>query len=153
MSITHSVLVDVDNLGIETANSKSICNGITYTGLIALRKMNPPITTIAGRNVGTILNFNLYHYSDYTMRRKAETLKYNKNNLGLTKKQLYARTTKISSGSYFYSAQDLLNYNRSKPECNIINIKHVPPTNSGIHDTTFQGGYYYDPNIPYLPSL
>lgn len=154
MSITHSVLVDVDNDGVETANSKSICNGITYTGLIALRRMNPPIITTNGRSRGTTpnLEFTKYSYADYTMRRKAETLQYNKNKLGLTKGQLYSRTVKITSGSYFYSSQDLLNYKKNNQDCININTTIFPPTKSGVHDYKFPG-YYYNPDIPYFPSL
>jgi len=143
-NITHSILVN--NLGVINASC------IDYAGLALLRTMNPPIITRDGRNKGTILNFNTTSLDSYRMRRKAETLQYTKNKSPLSKKQQFAQISKTNSGSYYYSNNDLLQQLENNLICPNLDLMIKPPTNSGIHDSK-SSGYYYDVNVPYLPSL
>ena len=143
-NITHSVLVD--NLG----NFINV-SCADYTGLLLLRTMNPPITTRDGRNTGVVLNLNKISLDSFTMRRKAETLQYRKNQTHLSKKQQFANISKINSGSY-YSSKDVLERLKNNLECSNLDLILKPPTNSGIHDYK-SSGYYYDAKIPYIPNF
>jgi len=144
-----------------------------FQGLIQLRTIgsnpnNPiqPITTLVGRTQGNQIPFNIGLGSDYEslkMRRKAETLKFrNSNNnpgVTLTTKELYSHMVKFG-GAYHFSKtrlKQLLKENNGTLPCNIgVNngnpIVITSPSNSGIHDSTFEG-YYLNPYVAYYPSL
>jgi protein associated with RNAse G/E len=155
------------------ATNPACVSNPAFKSLIQLRTIgsnpnNPitPITTLVGREQGNNIQFNVGLGSDYEslkMRRKAETLKYRNspNNPGiiLTTKTLFANIVK-NGGAYHFSKarlKQLLKDNNGKLPCDIgINNGYpfviTPPTNSGIHDSTFEG-YYLNPYIPYYPSL
>jgi hypothetical protein len=144
-----------------------------YQALIQLRTIGSntgdpiePITSLEGRLRGTQIPFNVGLGSDYEslkMRRKAETLKFRNsaNNPGivLSTKELYASVMKNGGPSRFSKAKlaQVLKANNGKLPCDIgINngnpIVITPPSNSGIHDSTFEG-YYLNPYVAYYPSL
>lgn len=153
-------------------NPKCILNP-AFQSLIQLRTVgsnqtnpNIPITTLVGRTQGIQIVFNVGLGSDYEslkMRRKAETLKFRNspNNPGmiLTNKDLFANIVKYGGAYHFSKARlkQLLKDNNGKLPCDIgINNGYpfviTPPTNSGIHDSTFEG-YYLNPYVNYYPSL
>ena len=144
-----------------------------FQKLIQLRTVgsnpnNPitPITTLIGRTQGNQIPFNIGLGSDYEslkMRRKAETLKFRNspNNPGitLTTKKLFANIVK-NGGAYHFSKarmKQLLNENNGTLPC-VIGVNNgapiviTPPTNSGVHDSNFEG-YYLNPYVAYYPSL
>ena len=100
--ITHTVLVD--NEGTIDASCNLIVNNPT-ANLLALRTMNQAsqIISLNGRLIGQRLDLSKFSFNDYQMRRKAETLQYRKNQIGLSKKQQFAQISKTRSGSYYYS--------------------------------------------------
>ena len=105
-----------------------------------IRSPGVPITDIEGRTIGNNVSFMQFTYSDYTMRRKAEVLKYRK---GDTTSNKYAYLTKNS----YYSRSALKKFIDNKTtDCN--------PTScacSGIKGSDTL--YYLDPTVPYYPSI
>jgi len=155
------------------AMNASCVSNPAFQPLIQLRTIGsnpnnpiPPVTTLFGRGQGAQISFNVGLGSDYEslkMRRKAETLKYrNSNNnpgVTLTTKELFKNIVKYGGAYNFSKARlnQLLKDNNGTLPCNIgINngnpITITPPTNSGIHDPSFEG-YYLNPYVPYYPSL
>jgi hypothetical protein len=151
----------------------SCVNNPAFNSLIQLRTIGsntgnpiPPITTRVGRTQGSQIPFNIglgSSYESFKMRRKAETLKFrnSQNNVGYTQtnKELFSHMVKYS-GAYHFSKtrlNQLLKENNGQLPCDIgVNngkpITITPPTNSGIHDSQFEG-YYLNPYLAYYPSL
>ena len=149
--ITHTRFVDNSGIIIDVSCVEFVdVPGLSLLGL-RTNDARSQVRTLNGRLTGININLDKYTYFDYQMRRKAETLQYRKNQIGLSKKQQFAQISKTRSGSYYYSNKDLLNNikNRTCPNADGI-IR--PPTNSGVHDYKYPG-YYYDSIIPYAPSL
>jgi hypothetical protein len=88
---------------------------------------------------------NTYSLTDYSMRQKAETLQYRKNQIPLSIKQQYGNLA--NNGSYFYSSRDVSQRIKSKLDCPRLELIVTPPTNSGVHDYKFPG-YYLDNSVP-----
>lgn len=151
--ITHTVLVN--DAGVTNPECVGIVD-IEGASLLSLRTMpnESRVLSLDGRASGTILNLTKYSVFDYQMRRKAETLKYRKNESPLSKKQQYAQISKARGGSYYYSSQGITQKLTNKLDCPTLNLGIIvrPPTNSGVRDYKYPG-YYYDANIPYLSSL
>lgn len=150
--ITHTVFVD--NLGAVDPSCVGIVD-VPGASLLGLRQMDPTsrITSLNGRLTGNKLDLTKFRLFDYQMRRKAETLQYRKNQSYLSKKQQYSKITNTKNGSYYYSSQDVTQkLNSQNLNCPNLDIISRNPTNSGVHDYKYPG-YYYDANIPYLPSL
>ena len=150
--ITHTFLVD--DLGTLDASCAEIVND-PNNNLLNLRVMDPTsrITTLNGRLTGTKVDLTKFSFFDYQMRRKAESLQYRKNQSYLSKKQQYSKITKSTSGSYYYSSKDITQLlNSQNLNCPNLDVIVRVPTNSGVHDYKYPG-YYYDANVPYLPSL
>lgn len=147
--ISHTKFVDDTGAIIVDASCVNIIN-VDGMSLLNLRLMNQEsqATTLQGRQTGTKLNLNIISYESYEMRRKAETFKYRKNELPLSKKKQYSQ---ISNSRGSYSNQTLKKIAESKNCPNSDTISR-PPSNSGVYDYKHPG-YYYDVNIPYLPSL
>jgi hypothetical protein len=150
--ITHTVFVD-DSGNLLNASCAEFVNA-PGASLIQLRQMKPEsqITDIDGRLSGNKINFTKNTLFDYEMRRKAETLQYNKNKSGISKKTQFALISKTARGSYYYSSKDLNQSIINRLDCPRLDKIIRPPTNSGIHDYKYPG-YYYDISVPYLPSL
>jgi hypothetical protein len=147
--ISHTKFVDDTGAIIVDASCVNIIN-VPGASLLSLRLMNrsSQATTLEGRQSGTKLNLNIFSYSDYQMRRKAEILQYKKNQSPLSKKKQYSQ---ISNSGGSYSIQSLRKILDSENCPNSDSIVR-PPTNSGVYDYKYPG-YYYDQNVPYLPSL
>jgi hypothetical protein len=147
--ISHTKFVDDTGAIIVDASCVNIIN-VPGANLLSLRLMNQVSqpTTLQGRQRGTILNLNIFSYSDYQMRRKAEILQYKKNQTPLSKKKQYSQ---ISNSGGSYSIQSLRKIVDSENCPNSDTIVR-PPTNSGVYDYNYPG-YYYDANVPYLSSL
>jgi hypothetical protein len=147
--ISHTKFVDDTGAIIVDASCANIINN-PDASLLSLRLMNQVSqpTTLQGRQTGTKINLNIFSFNDYQMRRKAETLQYRKNQSPLSKKQQYAQ---ISNSGGSYSSQSLLQ-KLNNNNCPNLDVITRPPTNSGVHDYKYPG-YYYDANVPYLPSL
>lgn len=155
------------------AQNPSCVANPAFNSLIQLRTLgsnpsNPihPIITRAGRTTGSNIPFGIglgTTYEAFKMRRKAETLKFRDtaNTVGYTKtnKELFSHMVKYS-GAYHFSKtrlNQILKENNGKLPCDIgINngkpITITLPTNSGIHDSRFEG-YYLNPYLTYYPSL
>ena len=149
--ITHTFLVD--DLGVTDPSCVGIVD-IAGASLLNLRTMNPEsqITTLNGRLIGTRVDLTRFSFFDYTMRRKAETLQYRKNQAPLSKKQQYASVSHTKNGSFYYSSRDVTQNLVNRLNCPNLNVIVRPPTNSGINDYKYPG-YYYDVNVPYFPKL
>jgi hypothetical protein len=147
--ITHTVFVD--DLGNIDASCALFVND-PEINLLRLRSNDPisQIITLTGRTSGTKVDLTRYSFFDYQMRRKSETLQYKKNQSDSSKKKQYAQISKTKGGSYYYSSKDL--NQRLYTDCPNSDVIIRPPTNSGVHDYKYPG-YYYDVNVPYLPSL
>jgi hypothetical protein len=153
--ITHTTLVDNSGNIITTYNASAaeIVND-PIANLLSLRTNDPisKITTLEGRSAGYRVPIGTFSFADYKMRRKAETLQYKKNKNTFSIKQQFAQISKTSSGSYYYSSQDLTQKITGGLNCPNLDVIPRPPTNSGIRDNKYPG-YYYDINVPYLPQL
>lgn len=136
--ITHSILVDAAGVLLTDVSC------VDYSGLIALRTTPIQITTRIGRKP-TLIMSNTYSLTDYSMRQKAETLQYRKNQIPLSIKQQYGNLA--NNGSYFYSSRDVSQRIKSKLDCPRLELIVTPPTNSGVHDYKFPG-YYLDNSVP-----
>lgn len=147
--ITHTKFVDDAGVIAVDASCANIIN-VPGASLLNLRLMNQVSqpTTLQGRQTGTKINLNIFSFFDYQMRRKAETLQYKKNQSPLSKKKQYAQISN-SGGSY---SNQYLRKLIDQQNCPNLDIIVRPPTNSGVHDYKYPG-YYYDANVPYLPSL
>ena len=67
--------------------------------------------------------------------------------------QEFASQVVSKNGSYYYSSQDIIQkLNSQNLNCPNLDVIVRNPTNSGVYDYKYPG-YYYDVNIPYLPSL
>lgn len=150
--ITHTVFVD-DLGNLLNASCVDIVN-VPGASLIELRQMatESRITSLDGRTIGNTLNFTRFTLFDYEMRRKAETLQHTKNKLGVSKKQQYSSLSNTATGSYQYSSRMIIDKLKNNLDCPTMDTIIRPPTNSGIRDYKYPG-YYYDVNVPYLPSL
>jgi len=148
--ITHTSLLN-ESLNID-ASCANIVN-VPGASLLNLRIMNArsQVTTLNGRQTGIRVDLTKYSFSQYQMRRKAETLQYRKNQYGLSKKKQYSQMSTIGNS---YSYQSLINrlQNNNCPNSYNPDVIVKPPTNSGVRDYKFSG-YYYDKSVPYLPSL
>lgn len=149
--ITHTVFVD--NSGNIDASCALFVN-VQDANLLELRRMDPTseVRTLQGRLTGSKLDLTKHTFFDYQMRRKAESLQYKKNQLGISKKQQTAQISKTRSGSYYYSSRDLTQSLQNNLNCPNLDVIIRPPTNSGINDNKYPG-YYYDITVPYLSSL
>jgi len=152
--ITHTVLVDnsgniVTNYNVSAAD---IVNN-SEASLLALRINDPisQVTTLVGRSSSYRVPLGTFSFDDYSMRRKAESLQYKKNQTPLSKKQQYSKISKTGSGSYYYSSQDLTQKINANLNCPNLDVISKPASNSGVHD--YKSQYYYDINVPYLPQL
>lgn len=112
------------------------------TGSLALL----PITM--GRTRSKVIDFNEFTYEEYAMRRKIEVLT-KKNNANETKKQLYSRYSSGSKNRFMsYSTKQRLKKLKENQSCtNLPFISHTAPIQNG------GGTLYYDPQVPYYPSL
>jgi hypothetical protein len=153
--ITHTVLVDDSGNIITTYNASAadIVNDPT-ANLLALRINDTisQVTTLTGRSNGYRVPLGTFSFADYKMRRKAESLQYKKNQNSLSTKQQFAKIASTTSGSYYYSSQDLTQKITAGLNCPNLDVIPRPPTNSGIRDNKYPG-YYYDVSVPYLPQL
>ena len=150
--ITHTVFVN--DLGVLDPSCVGIVD-VPGASLIGLRQMDPTsiITSLNGRLSGTKVDLTKFSFFQYQMRRKAESLQYRKNQSYLSKKQQFSKINSTSNGSYYYSSRDLTQLlNIQNLNCPNLDVIVRPPTNSGVHDYKYPG-YYYDANVPYLPSL
>ena len=115
-----------------------------------VRSSGVPITTLDGRISGTNVSFNTYSYDEYKMRRKAGVLQYKmiENKLP-TKKELYANVVKNGRGYSQARLKQIVALRATTEEdCPIINY---PASNSGVNGGITQ--LYYNPSIPYIPSI
>lgn len=105
-----------------------------------------PITL--GRDRSKIINFNEFTYDQYAMRRKIEVLNRN-NKSNESKKQIYSRFSSGSKNKYMsYSTKQRLKKLRDEQSCTDLPfISHTAPIQNG------GGVLYYDPQVPYYPSL
>ena len=115
-----------------------------------LRSPGVQITSLDGRLTGTDISFNTYSYEEYKMRRKSGVLQYKNLETKLpTKKELYSNVVKSGAGySQARLKQIMAQRATTEEDCPIIKY---PATNSGIN-----GGHtklYYNPAIPYIPSI
>jgi|LauGreSuBDMM15SN_2_FD.fasta_scaffold86513_2 hypothetical protein len=153
--ITHTVLVDDSGNIVTTYNlsAAEIVNDPT-ANLLSLRTNDviSQVSTLIGRSNGYRVPLGTFSFADFKMRRKAETLQYKKNQNSLSTKQQFAKISKTTSGSYYYSSQDLTQKIAAGLNCPNLDVIPRPPTNSGIRDNKYPG-YYYDINVPYLPQL
>ena len=150
--ITHTVFVN--DLGVLDPSCVGIVD-VPGASLIGLRQMDPTsiITSLNGRLSGTKVDLTKFSFFQYQMRRKAESLQYRKNQSYLSKKQQFSKINSTSNGSYYYSSRDLTQLlNIQNLNCPNLDVIVRPPTNSGVHDYKYPG-YFYDRNVPYLPSL
>jgi hypothetical protein len=117
---------------------------ISETCSQVIRTPGVKITSLDGRTRGRQISFIKYTYSDYTMRRKAEVLKYrNKDDLNTNNKYSY-----LSKNGY-YSQMSLKNFINDKTiECN---DKKVSCACSGINGPATP--YYLDTDVPYHSSI
>jgi hypothetical protein len=104
-------------------------------------------TTTVGRLNGKQMDFSTISYYDYSMRRKAEALQYNKIATITTKKDF--SNTVNRRGSYSQATLQRIINLRVQEDCP-INI--TPPSNSGVSDKN-TNGYYLDVSIPYSSGL
>jgi len=117
------------------------CSGI-------IRTPGVPITTLDGRLRGKDISFNTTSYEEYKMRRKAETLQYNKiETTSQTKKKQFANI--VNNGKQYSQAQLKKIANTQAINCPIV---EYPATNSGVN-AEYKMKYYYNTNIKYYPSL
>ena len=106
-----------------------------------------PTTTIAGRLTGNNINFSKLTYFDYSMRRKAEVLKYKK--ISTTTSNTNYSNIVNSGGTYSQATlKNIINATVNNT-CPII---ITPTSNSGINVNN-NIGYYLDINIPFNNSL
>uniref|UniRef100_A0A6C0JML6 Uncharacterized protein n=1 Tax=viral metagenome TaxID=1070528 RepID=A0A6C0JML6_9ZZZZ len=104
-------------------------------------------TTTSGRLNGNQINFSNISYYDYSMRRKAETLQYNKIATTTNKTDFSKLVTR--KGSYSQAALQKIISLRVNENCP---IKITPPSNSGVIDKN-SNGYYLDVSVPYSSNL
>ena len=99
-----------------------------------------PITDIVGRtSIQSDIFVNGLRYDDLAMRRKAEVLQYNGNSTKDSQKDLFSK---------MQFRKKMKNIDRFNNCPTIV----YPPSNSGVKDVVFSG-YYYNPTVPYYPSL
>jgi hypothetical protein len=123
---------------------------ITPTCSAIIRTSGVQITTLEGRLTGKDISFNTYSYEEYKMRRKAGVLQYKYVETKLpTKKELYANVVKNGRGYSQARLKQLVALRATTEED--CPVKNYPSTNSGVNGGTTQ--LYYDPSIPYLPSI
>ena len=106
-----------------------------------------PNTTTVGRLRGNNINFSKISYFDYSMRRKAEVLQYNKISTTTSK----SKFSNIVSRKGSYSQATLKNIINATVNNNcpiVIN----PTSNSGIN-VIDNIGYYLDISVPFNNSL
>jgi len=129
--------------------SRNSLQGLRY---LKTRETGNQIVTpnTTGRDQGYDISFTTYNYDDYSMRRKAEILKYtNASSISSNKK------TKSSSYSY-YSTSGSMSSSRLKrikesQNCDSSTIYGRPSTFSGVY-----GGktmLFLNPNVPYYKSI
>ena len=152
--ITHTVFVD--DLGVTNPSCVGIVD-VPGASLLNLRSMpaQSQIFSLNGRTIGNKLDLTKFTLLDYQMRRKAEILKYKKNqsNPSLSKKLQYAKASTATGGSYYSSSKDLIaKINNNLTNCSNLDKIVRPPTNSGVHDYKYPG-YFYNVSVPYLPNL
>lgn len=126
--------------------SRDSLQGLRY---LKTRETGDQIVTpnISGRDQGMDISFNTYSYSDLSMRRKAEVLKYTNTSSN--------KNTKSSSYSY-YSTSGSMSSSRLKrikesQNCDSSTIYGYPSTFSGVN-----GGktlLFLNPNVPYYKSI
>jgi hypothetical protein len=106
-----------------------------------------PNTTTLGRLNGNRINFANITYFDYSMRRKAEVLQYNK--ISTTTSKTKFSNTVNRKGSY---SQATLKNIINATITNTCPIKITSSSNSGVNVNN-NIGYYLDINIPFNSSL
>jgi hypothetical protein len=110
---------------------------------LVIKTSGDPITTVDDRNNGSQVSFMQFTYGDYTMRRKAEVLKY-KTQVNINRRTYYSY---LSRTGYYTQAALKNSIGNKTINCN------VPSTSSAsgvIGSTTI---YYLDPRVPYYPSI
>lgn len=108
-----------------------------------------PITT--GRYEGRNINFTYNTLEDFSMRRKAEVLKYNKNKLEESKKGNYSRISKSGKSKYKHLTNARIADIKIRNKCENANILLKPATNAGIRgDNT---PLYLDPNVSFYETI
>jgi hypothetical protein len=127
-----------------------------YSRLIQLRTIgsnpnNPitPVTSLVGRLTGRNIVFTESRtYEDYKMRRKVGVLEYNTtihiDGQVKTKKQQFSHFAKVKGVSQYSQSRLKINAAQSCEDIPVL----LPPTNSGIRDTTFPG-YILNKSIPF----
>jgi hypothetical protein len=114
----------------------------------AVRTTNgDPNTTTDGRLNGNRIDFTKINYYDYSMRRKAEVLKYKQTDTNTTKKQF---SNIVNNGGTYSQAtiQKIISL-RVKEDCP---LKITPSSNIGVNDNN-NTAYYLDVNVPYRSGL
>lgn len=106
-----------------------------------------PNTTINGRLNGNRIDFSKLNYYDYSMRRKAEVLKYKKIST-TTSKTDFSNLVK-QSGTYSQATLQKIINMRVKEDCPLTKTS---PSNSGVNDKNTKS-YYLDVNVPYSSGL
>jgi hypothetical protein len=110
---------------------------------LVIKTSGDPITTVDDRNNGSQVSFMQFTYGDYTMRRKAEVLKY-KTQVNISKRTYYSYLSRTG----FYSQGALKNSIDNKTiDCN------VPSTASASGVIGSNAIYYLDPKVPYYKSI
>lgn len=108
-----------------------------------------PITT--GRYEGRNISFTYSSLQDYSMRRKAEVLKYNKNRLEETKKGNYSRISNNGKSKYKHLTNNRIADIKVRNKCENANILLKPATNAGVKgDNT---PLYLDQNISFFETI
>ena len=99
-----------------------------------------PITDLTGRiRIDNNIFIGGIAYSDYAMRRKAETLQHNKNSTNESQKVIFSK---------MQFRKKMRNIDLTK-NCPVL---IYPPSSSGVTDLVF-GGYYLNKEVPYRGSL
>ena len=109
---------------------------------LVIETSGDPIISVTDRNNGRQVSFMKFTYADYTMRRKAEVLKY-KSAVNINKKTYYSYLSKTG-----YYSQGALKSSINKPI--ICNRTSTSSASGVVGSNTI---YYLDPNVPYYHSI
>jgi len=110
---------------------------------LVVKTSGDPIITIADRNNGSQVSFMKFTYGDYSMRRKAEVLKY-KTVVNINRRTYYSY---LSRTGYYSQAALKKSIDNKTINCN------VPSTSSASGVIGSNTIYYLDPRVPYYQSI